>query len=122
MPEDSQNCFEESLVTQVRAKTLPGLFDCVMENRLLCGFLVLSYFFCFFPVSYIFSLSLPQTVKSDYIWPTLYHSQSAYSRVKLCLAPALDVFPGSVLNYGWHLKLGEPWLCCLDFYGWICSQ
>ncbi len=69
-------------------------------------------------MSYIFSLSLiwsTRTIKSDYIWPAVYHSLVAHSRVKLCLALALDVFPGSVLNYGWHIKLSEPWLFCQDF-------
>lgn len=45
----------------------------------------------------------------------MYHSLVAYSRVKLCLALALDLFPGSVLNYGWHIKLREPWLHYQDF-------
>lgn len=38
--DESQSCFEGSLVAQIRAKAQPALFDCVMENRLLCGFLV----------------------------------------------------------------------------------
>lgn len=78
----------------------------------------LKFFFLFFPMFNIFSLSLiwsTRAVKSDYIWPTVYHSLVAYSRAKLCLAFASDVFPGSVLNYGWHIKLSEPWLYCQVF-------
>lgn len=79
MAEESQSCFEGSLVTQIRAQAQPGLFDCVMENRLLCGFLVLSSFCCFYVLHFLTWST--RAVQSDYIWPTLCHSSLAYSRV-----------------------------------------
>lgn len=52
---------------------------------------------------------------ADYIWPTVYHSLVAYSQSELSLALALDLFPGSVLNYGWHIKLSKTWFYCQAF-------
>ena len=48
-------------------------------------------------------------VKSHYTWLTLFNSWLPILGAELCLALALDLFPGSVLNYSWHIKIREPW-------------
>lgn len=105
--------FGGSLATQISAEAVPALFDCVMENRLLCGFLILCSFsniLHFLTRSHV----MCPACKLWYIWPTVNHSLVAYSRAELCLALALAVRPGSVLNYGWHIRLCKPWLHCQD--------
>lgn len=117
-------------MTQIRVSEhffLPELFDCVTESRLLCGFLVLTSFFpCFFLslLDFLTLISSGPPEMCSLITLGLQHCTflAAYSQGKIMLGPTLDIFPGSALNYGWHIKLSEPWLCRLDFYGWICSQ